>query len=124
MLSVYAGCANESVPEVIDLILAELRTLRDVPIAPAELQRAKDHLKGNLMLSLESTSSRMTHLARQDIYFDQHFTLDETLAGIDRVTADDVRRVAADLFSAGSLGATILGAPGLPPLAQSRLRLD
>ncbi|MGE3842185.1 MAG: M16 family metallopeptidase [Vicinamibacterales bacterium] len=124
MLSVYAGCANESVAEVIDLILAELRTVRDVPIASAELQRAKDHLKGNLMLSLESTSSRMTHLARQDIYFDQHFTLDETLAGIDRVTADDVRRVAADLFSDGALGATVLGAPGLPFLPPSRLRLD
>ena len=60
----------------------------------SELRRAKDHLKGNLMLSLESTSSRMTHLARQDIYFDRHFTLDETLAGIEAVTADDVQRVA------------------------------
>jgi predicted Zn-dependent peptidase len=61
------------------------------------------------MLSLESTSSRMSHLARQDIYFDHHFTLDETLEGIERVTADDVQRVAGDLFSNGSLGATILG---------------
>ena len=64
----------------------------------AELQRAKDHLKGSLMLSLENTASRMSHLARQEIYFDRQFGLDETLAGIERVTADDVQRVAADLF--------------------------
>ena len=60
----------------------------------AELQRAKDHLKGSLMLSLENTASRMSHLARQDIYFDRQFGLDETLEGIERVTTDDVQRVA------------------------------
>ena len=53
----------------------------------AELQRSKDHLKGSLMLSLENTASRMSHLARQEIYFDRHFGLDETLQGIERVTA-------------------------------------
>ena len=50
------------------------------PVPADELRRAKDHLKGSLMLSLESTSSRMSHLARQDIYFGRHFTLDEMLA--------------------------------------------
>ena len=60
----------------------------------AELQRAKDHLKGSLMLSLENTASRMSHLARQEIYFDRQFGLDETLQGVERVTADDVQRVA------------------------------
>ena len=64
----------------------------------AELRRAKDHLKGSLMLSLENTSSRMSHLARQEIYFDRQFGLDETLQGIERVTATDVQRVAVDLF--------------------------
>ncbi len=66
-----------------------------------ELRRAKDHLKGSLMLSLENTSSRMSHLARQEIYFGRHFTLDEMLAGIERVTAEDVLRVARDLFRDG-----------------------
>ena len=61
-----------------------------------ELRRAKDHLKGSLMLSLENTSSRMSQLARQEMYFGRHFTLDEMLASIERVTADDVQRVAAD----------------------------
>ena len=124
MLTVYAGCANESVPEVVDLIVDELRQLKRQPLPEGELRRSKDHLKGNLMLSLESTSSRMTHLARQDIYFDQHFTLDETLAGIERVSAADVQRVAADLFADGSIGGTVLGAPGVPQVDQARLHLD
>jgi predicted Zn-dependent peptidase len=124
MLTVYAGCANESVGEVVDLVVEEMRGLKNAVLPEVELRRSKDHLKGNLMLSLESTSSRMTHLARQDIYFAQHFTLDETLASIERVSAADVQRVAADLFSNGSLGATILSAPGLPAMSASRLHLD
>jgi hypothetical protein len=56
-------------------------------VPEAELRRAKDHLKGSLMLSLENTASRMSHLARQEIYFDRFFGLDETLEGVERVTA-------------------------------------
>jgi predicted Zn-dependent peptidase len=107
--TIYAGCANEAVGEVIDLVVEELRGLRQTPVADAELQRAKDHLKGSLMLSLENTASRMSHLARQEIYFDRQFGLDETLHGIERVTADDVQRVALDLFGPGLLAATVLG---------------
>ena len=51
------------------------------------------------MLNLESTSSRMSHLARQEIYFDRQFGLDETLEGVERVTPDDIQRVARDLFA-------------------------
>ena len=96
--TIYAGCSNEAVGEVIDLVVEELRGVKQAPVPDAELQRAKDHLKGSLMLSLENTASRMSHLARQEIYFDRQFGLDETLQGIERVTADDVQRVAADLF--------------------------
>jgi predicted Zn-dependent peptidase len=86
----------------------EIRGMK-ADISDTELRRAKDHLKGSLMLSLESTSSRMSNLARQEIYFDRQFGLDETLDGIERVTADDLRRVAHELFRAGSVGATVLG---------------
>ncbi len=123
MLTVYAGCAAESVGEVVDLVVEEMRGMKATPLGEAELRRAKDHLKGSLMLSLESTSSRMSHLARQDIYFDQHFTLDETLEGIERVTVGDVQRVAGDLFSNGSLGATVLG-PSTGDLNLTARRLD
>ena len=80
--TIYAGCSNEAVGEVIDLVVEELRTIKQSLVPDAELQRSKDHLKGSLMLSLENTASRMSHLARQEIYFDRHFGLYETLQGI------------------------------------------
>ena len=93
------------------------------PVPDSELRRAKDHLKGSLMLSLENTASRMSHLARQEIYFDRHFGLDETLEGVERVTAADVQRVARELFSNGSLAATVVG-PRKPELTPERLSLE
>jgi predicted Zn-dependent peptidase len=95
--------------------------MKSAPVADAELRRAKDHLKGSLMLSLENTASRMSHLARQEIYFERHFGLDETLAGVERVTCEDVARVASDLFSNGSLAATVVGPS---PQAMTRTQLD
>jgi predicted Zn-dependent peptidase len=124
LFNVYAGCATESVTEVIDLVVAELRGLKGTPVADDELRRAKDHLKGNLMLSLESTSSRMTHLARQEIYFDRPFTLDDTLAGIEQVTAEDVSAVAASLFNDGALAATFVGPDEGVEITRERLALD
>jgi predicted Zn-dependent peptidase len=117
-MTIYAGCANEAVDELIDVVIAELRRLKDEPLPESELRRSKDHLKGSLMLNLESTSSRMSHLARQEIYFDRHFGLDETLAGIEAVTVDEIQRVARDLFADGALAATVVGAVNglkLPP---------
>ena len=66
----------------------EAKTVMAVKVPAAELQRAKDHLKGSLMLSLENTASRMSHLARQEIYFDRQFGLDETLQGVERAVAE------------------------------------
>ena len=107
-LTIYAGCADSAVRELVTVVVEELRGMKVAP-PDAELRRAKDHLKGSLMLSLESTSSRMSNLARQEMYFDRQFGLDETIQGIERVTAEDVVHVARDLFASGSLGATVLG---------------
>jgi predicted Zn-dependent peptidase len=123
MVTVYAGCATEKVSEVIDLTLTELRALRDTPVSAEELTRAKDHLKGSLMLSLENTSSRMSQLARHEIYFGRSFTLDELLAAIDRVTADDVQRVAGELFKDGNLVATVVGPESSVPVTADQLRV-
>ena len=122
-ITIYAGCANEAVGEVIDLCVDELKTIKRTLVPDSELRRAKDHLKGSLMLSLENTSSRMSHLARQEIYFDRHFGLDETLAGVEAVSTGDLQRVAADLFSNGSLAATVVG-PSAPELPPARLDLS
>jgi predicted Zn-dependent peptidase len=119
-ITIYAGCANEAVPQVVDVCVEELRGMKK-PVPDAELRRAKDHLKGSLMLSLENTASRMSHLGRQEIYFERYFGLDETLAGVERVSSEDVQRVARDLFANGSLAATIVGPS---PREVSRRQLD
>jgi predicted Zn-dependent peptidase len=122
-MTIYAGCANTAVGELIDVVIAELRRVKDEQMPETELRRAKDHLKGSLMLNLESTSSRMSHIARQEIYFDRQFGLDETLEGVERVTVQEVQRVARDLFADGGLAATVLGAVGGLEIPRERLSL-
>jgi predicted Zn-dependent peptidase len=107
-LTVYAGTSLDSVAEVVRLTIEEIKHLKGDRIPEAELRRAKDHLKGSLMLSLESTGARMSHLARQELYFGRQFGLDEVLESIEEVAADDVQRVANDIF-ARSLTASVLG---------------
>ena len=76
------------------------------------------------MLNLESTSSRMSHLARQFIVFGRDFTLDETLAAIEAVSADDVQRVANDVFQQNGLVATVVGPASASPLDAAHLRMQ
>jgi predicted Zn-dependent peptidase len=123
-LSIYAGCANEAVGELIDVVIGEVRRLKHEPLPADELRRAKDHLKGSLMLNLESTSSRMSHLARQELYRDTTDGLDAMLAQIEAVTADGVQALALDLFQTGRLGVTVLGAVNGLQLPPERLVLD
>ena len=122
-MTIYAGCSNNAIGELIDVVVAELKRIKDEPVPDSELRRAKDHLKGSLMLNLESTSSRMSHLARQEIYFDRQFGLDETLEGVERVTQDDVQRVARDLLRDRALAATVLGAVNGLRIPPERLSL-
>jgi predicted Zn-dependent peptidase len=108
-LSIYAGTSIESARRVVESILREFRELKQEPVSAEELRRAKDHLKGSLMLSLESTSSRMSNLARQEMYFGKFFTLDELVESIESVTADDVQRIAQRFFDPRQIAVTVLG---------------
>jgi len=108
-MSIYAGTSTESAPKVVDSIMQEFRQLKSETVGDEELRRAKDHLKGSLMLSLESTSSRMSNLARQEMYFAKFFTLDELVESIEAVTADDVQRIARTFFDPKQVALTVLG---------------
>jgi predicted Zn-dependent peptidase len=108
-MAVYAGMSRQSAREVIDLILAEFRSLKNTLVEPEELDRSKNHLKGSVMLGLESTSSRMSNLARQFLYFNRFFTMDEIIEEIDKVTAEDVQGVARDFFASERIAVTMLG---------------
>jgi predicted Zn-dependent peptidase len=111
-LSVYAATSPEQVNDVIRLSVAEFDKIRTEAVTDSELQRAKDQLKVSIMLSLESTSARMSNLARQEIFFGRQSTLDEILERINRVTTDDVQRVAGEIFGAGELAITAVGQLG------------
>ncbi len=117
LLSVYAGCASDKVAEVVDLTLREMRALRDTAVGADELRRAKDHLKGSVMLGLENTSSRMSHLARQEMCFGRQTTFDEILAEIEAVSADDVQRVAGTAFREERVAVSVVGPDEAPTLA-------
>ena len=109
MLTVYAGTAKETIGKVLDMTVAEFRAMKESPVSEEELLRAKNHLKGSLMLSLESTSSRMSNLARQELYFHRFSTLDEILASIEAVTREEVQSLAREFFQPERIALTVLG---------------
>jgi predicted Zn-dependent peptidase len=110
--TVYAGTAAETAKQVVTSVIQEFRNLKQDLIGEDELQRAKDHLKGSLMLSLESTSSRMSNLARQELYFDRFMSLDEMLYSIESVTRDEVQMIAQEFFGEENVALAMLGRLG------------
>jgi predicted Zn-dependent peptidase len=108
-LTVYAGTARETAQQALRLVLEEFRRMKAAPVPAEELRRAKENLKASVMLSLESTSARMSNLARQEIYFGRFFIPDEILADIEAVTAAEVQEAAREFFQADRVGATVLG---------------
>jgi predicted Zn-dependent peptidase len=108
-MAIYAGTAVETAGKVIDSIVKEFRELKENLVPAEELRRAKDNLKGSFMLGLESTSSRMGNLARQDLYFQRFFTLDEMLESIEAVDAEQVREIAREFFNPKNITLAVLG---------------
>ncbi len=105
---VYAGVSKKRIREVAEVIIAEMRdfsrTLTDI-----ELQRAKNHLKGNLILGLESTNSRMNNLARQEIYFGRYISPEEVLKSVDMVNIKQIRELSERLINDDMFAVTALG---------------
>jgi len=108
LFGIYIGTDKHKVDDSIDLINRELEQLMKQPISDAELDRTKSQLKGNLMLGLESTSSRMNRLAKMELYLEKHFTLDDTLNEIAKVSKEDISDIANELFTSDRIYTTIL----------------
>jgi predicted Zn-dependent peptidase len=107
-LVVYAGAAPEKAEEVVALTLQEFGKMRERLVSPQELKRAKEYIKGSVMLGLESSSSRMTHLAQQLIYYGRLYKLEEILNAVERVTAREIRNLANRIFDPSYLALTAL----------------
>src|SRR5258706_782888 len=108
-MGVYAGTSRESATKVVESVTAEFRNLKSAPVPDEELRRAKDQLKGSLMLSLESSTARMSNLARQEMYFDRFYGLDELIERIEAVTAEDLQQTADEFFRTDQIAVTVLG---------------
>ncbi len=108
-LAIYAGTGPETARQVIDSIMVEIREIKQNLISIDELRRAKDHMKGSLMLSMESSSSRMSNLARQELYFDRFMTPDEMLERIEDVTRQEVQDLAQQFFKTEDVALAMLG---------------
>ena len=108
-LCVFAGTSVGKGLEVVDLILDEFRKLKKTTLAEEELTRAKDQVKGNILLGLESSNARMANLARQEMYFHEFITVEEIIARINAVTSGQVQAMAQRLFDPARIAVTLLG---------------
>ncbi len=109
LLYVYAGTEPANFAKVLRAVMKEVRALKKDGITTDELRRAKDHLKGNLMLSLESTSSRMNRLAKQELRFGAFVSLDEMLGAFDAVRPEDVEALLHRVLDEEQLALMTLG---------------
>ncbi len=108
-LCVYAGTSAQNAEQVIRLTVEEFRRMKEQMVPEEELQRAKDQLKGNILLSLESSGALMSNLARQEMYFQHFHGVPEILEQVGRVTSADLMRMAQQLFVAESVAVAMLG---------------
>jgi predicted Zn-dependent peptidase len=106
---------------VVDLILSEFTKLKEELLSAEELTRAKDQVKGNILLGLESSNARMANLARQEMYFRNFFTVEEVIARIDEVEAGQVQAMAQKLFDPERIAVTLLGRLNGVKLKRERL---
>jgi len=108
-LSVYAGTSRESAVKLVESVVAEFRKLKTEEVPADELRRAKDQLKGSLVLSLESSMSCMSNLARQEMYFDRFYGIDDLIGLIEKVTSEQLQEQAREFFQGDSIAVTVLG---------------
>jgi len=106
---VYAGTSKEALEEMIEILLREFNRFKKEPLEEESVKIAKEHLKGSLLLSLESSESIMTHLATSEIYFDSYLPVEELMSRIDGVTGNDIQYLANELFDPSSFCLAALG---------------
>jgi predicted Zn-dependent peptidase len=110
LIASYVGTREDNVEEACSIIGAELARLRTEPVSEEELMRAKESVKGRLVLSSESTAARMTRISRATLFGLPIESLDEMLAKVDAIAVDDLTELAQELYGADRLSAACVGA--------------
>ena len=109
MFGVYAAVAPEKLEQTLGLVFEEIRKFRDEPLSREELDSNREHLKGSMLMALESTSSRMTRMAKSMMYYNRLQSIQEIIGLLDAVTVDDIHAVAQDLFRPERCAMVLLG---------------
>ena len=109
MVAMYVGTREENVAAACEIIGRELASLRDEGVTAEELDRAKEHVKGRMVLSLESTGARMSRIARSLLFDIPLLSIDEMIERVDAVTADELGALADELYDPDNLSAACIG---------------
>jgi len=109
LLGIYIGMSPRVVEEVLELVLGELEDIRQHGLTDAEVIRAREQLKGGLMLGLESTSSRMSRLGKSELTLNRILAPEEILRLIDEVTPETVHAVAQDVLKVEDCSLSAVG---------------
>ncbi|WP_026840122.1 M16 family metallopeptidase [Citrifermentans bremense] len=122
-LVVYAGASPENQAELLEIMLREIGRFKREPVPAEQLDGAREQLKGNLLLSLESSDNRMSRLAKNEIYFGTPLPLSEIMEGFDRVTAESIQSLAVDILDNSALTLVMLGRIGTPSFKASDINV-
>jgi predicted Zn-dependent peptidase len=109
LAATYVGTREENVEEACSIIGAELERLRSEPVSEEELVRAKEHVKGRLVLSSESTAARMSRIARAALFDLPVLTLDEMIEKVEEVSVSDLGGLAQEIYAGDHLSAAAVG---------------
>ena len=109
MCGVYVGADQSHIREILEIIITEMKKIKEEPVDSTELKNAKAYLKGGLYLGAESTENQMTRLAHNEIHFGRHIPLKEVEGDIEKVTAEDILELSRDIFQNDSASLTLLG---------------
>jgi len=106
---IYAGTNTKNAQKVINMVMDELKLIKDQPVSEEELYHAKEHLKGNIVLNLESTENRMSWLSRAYYYYKEIKDVEFIFEKIDQVHREDIQKIAYELFNNNDLQLTAIG---------------
>ncbi|HOV73981.1 MAG TPA: pitrilysin family protein [Candidatus Hydrogenedentes bacterium] len=116
MFGIYAAVAPENFDRTLGLIFEEIGKFRAKPIPETELENNREHLKGSMLMSLESTFNRMSRMAKSMIYYKRLLGLSEIIGALDAVTVDDLHQVAVEIFRPERCTMLVLGPKPATPL--------
>lgn len=111
VFAIYGGTSPTNLPQVMDLVKIELDKLLQEPLPDDEVEKAKNQLRGNMLLGLEGMSNRMTRMAKNELYFERIIPLEETIEKVNAVTPQGILDVARNCYQQDRMTFTGVGPP-------------